>query len=206
MKIIIPTPWFEIYISEFSDGNFRDSTIHPEILRPHEQLHSTHIHALTRENRDIPFTWVDWVYTKEKDVIIGALCADCPVIILMGDGECAILHSGWRGTRSHIVHAGIALLETPRDNIKVYIWPHISKESYEVRSDFFSFFPKEYFETRWERTTFDLEKYIIDDMISVWIRKEHITTSPIDTCTNQDYHSYRRDPKSGVWCVGVKMI
>lgn len=93
---------FLVQISEISDGDFRERTTHSEIIRPEKQDHGTMIHTITSENIHTPFSHIDGVYTREKGIPIGSLGADCPTIVLMGDGECATLHSGWRGTKAQI--------------------------------------------------------------------------------------------------------
>lgn len=84
-------------------------------------MHQKDIHEINQENRDISFSECDGIYTRSPGIIIATVCADCPVIILMGEGECASLHSGWRGTKVHIAHAGIERFTTSREDIRVYI-------------------------------------------------------------------------------------
>jgi YfiH family protein len=206
MRIVDTFPWFEIFISEKSDGDIRERDICSDIIRPTKQIHEREVYEVTYENRDTPFSDYDGVYTRCRDITIGSLCADCPVIILMGDGECASLHSGWRGTEAHILHAGLERFSTLREDIRVYIWPHISRDSYEVQVDFLVHFPREYFRFLDEKIYFDIEKYIIDDLISAWIKEEHIKMSPIDTFIDPDFYSYRRDGMIGLGIVGVRMI
>ena len=198
-------PWFEIFLSNLSDGDFHDQDIHPEILRPISQLHGIEIHELTSENLRDPFTDCDGVYTRLPDISIWALTADCPIIILMGEGECAAIHSGWRGTQSHIVQYGIDRFSTPCENIRAFIWAHISHESYIVWDDFREHFPRQYFSEGGGKLTFNLEQYIIDDMLASWILRDHITCDHIDTYADTKYHSYRRDPSTWVGCISVRM-
>jgi polyphenol oxidase len=199
-------PWFEILISERSDGDFRNRDTHPDIIRPTHQAHGVEIHEVTNKNKNTPFSEVDGIYTRSPDIMIGSLCADCPIIVLMGDGECATLHSGWRGTQLHIVQIWVEKFSTPRENIRAYIWPHISRDSYEVQEDFLVHFPREYFRFLDEKIYFDIEKYIIDDLLWEWIKKENIEMSLIDTYSDADLYSYRRDGTIGLGIVGVRMI
>ena len=206
MRILTSFPWFEIFISEKNDGDFRKREIFPEIKRPLKQVHGTEIHTITGENKDVWFEGCDGTYTHEKWITIGALCADCPVIILMGQGECTAVHSGWRGTKSHIVQYAIEKFSTPYERIRAYIWPHISRDSYEVQEDFLEHFDEKYFTQKEGKIYCDLASVIIDDMITSWIPSSNITMSDIDTFSDLDYQSYRRDRNTGIGLVGVKIM
>lgn len=206
MEILSSFPWFEIYISHKNDGNFRDWLISPEIIRPMCQIHKTNIHEITSENKDIPFSEYDGIYTTVSDITIASLCADCPVIILMGSGECATLHSGWRGTKEHIVDDWVKRFHTPREDIQVYIWPHIHADSYEVQSDFLIHFPRPYFRVSGEKIYFDIVQYIVDDLISLGILESNIIISHIDTFFSFDHFSYRKSGMIWLGMVGVKML
>jgi polyphenol oxidase len=206
MQILPISSQFEISISERSDGDFRDRYTHPDIIRPIHQTHGVEIHEVTDGDKYTLFSEVDGIYTRCSDIMIWSLCADCPIIVLMGDSECATLHSGWRGTRLHIGQIGVERFTTRREDIRVYIWPHISRDSYEVQKDFLEHFPKQYFIFTGEKIYFDIEKYIIDDLIALWIEKRNIEISPVDTFVERDYYSYRRDGMIWVGIVGVKRL
>ena len=206
MQILTSFPGFEIFISEKRDGDFRKKEIFPEIKRSSKQIHGTAICTITRENADVSFEWYDGVYTGEKWITIGTMCADCPVIILMGEGECAAVHSGWRGTKAHIVQCAIGGFSTPHERIRGYIWPHISGDSYEVQEDFLEHFDEKYFTKKEGKIYCDLASVILDDMIKSWILSSNITVSDRDTFRDLEYQSYRRDRNTGIGLVGVKMI
>lgn len=206
METLHLIPWFDICISDMSDGNMSDSSVCPWIKRSIHQSHRTDIHIITEWNQDIPFTEVDWVYTKISWVTIGALYADCPIIVLIGEGECAVLHSGWRGTKAHIVSSGLALFETPREDIYAYIGPHISEDSYEVGREFMPHFPDRYFSASWDRIAFDIGQYIIDDLIGLSVERSHIIVHGGDTFSDPRYPSYRRDKTSLRSTVAVTRI
>ena len=205
MQILPDFDGFEIFISDIHDGDAVDEGFFPEMIQPGKQIHADHIHTITRENSHIRINDTDGLLTREYNLPIGVRCADCPVIILMGIGECAAIHSGWRGTQMHIVQKAVAMMGNDQQHIRAYIWPHIGKDSYEVQTDFLEHFPSEYFEKKKGRIFFDIRKYICDDLISMWLLEENITVSLIDTYTDKTYHSYRRDPQSGRWIVGVRM-
>ena len=45
----------------------------------------------------------DGIITKNKNVLLGILTADCAPIILLGNEYFGILHVGWRGLLSNII-------------------------------------------------------------------------------------------------------
>ncbi len=205
MQILTDFEGFEIFISDIHDGDALEGHFFPEMVQPENQIHSDSIQRITREDVNIRPKDVDGLLTREYDLPIGVRCADCPVIILMGSDECAAIHSGWRGTQLHIGQKAVAMMITRREEIRAYIWPHIQGYSYEVQSEFLEYFPSEYFERKDEKIFFDIGKYIIDDLVAIWLKTENIIMSSIDTCSNPSYHSYRRDRASGRGIVGVRM-
>ena len=205
MQTITDFEGFEIFISGIHDGDFHDPETSPDIHRSILQVHGTDIHIFTEKKENFS-THADGVYTREKGIIIGAQCADCPIIILMWVSECAVIHSGWRGSRLHIGQKAVMMMTTDQENIRAYIWPHIQRYSYEVQSDFLEYFPSEFFEKKDGKIFFDIGKYIIDDLIAVWLKAQNIIMSPIDTFSNPSYHSYRRDRGSGRGIVGVRIL
>lgn len=203
MQWITQFPWFQISISDTSDWDFRDILIHPEIIRSQDQIHKDEIHILEDSSKK-SFTDTDWIYTTLSNIDIWGKCADCPIIVLMWLDECAVVHSGWRWTKQHIAQKALSHFSTSLDTIQVFIWPHISKESYIVQKDFLDHFPREYFQKRNWDITFDIESYIIDDLLDIWIPLSNITSYGIDTFTSENYFSYRRDGMIWLGIVAVR--
>ena len=52
----------------------------------------------------------DGIITKNKDVLLGILTADCAPIILLGNEYFGILHVGWRGLLNNIISNAVNLL------------------------------------------------------------------------------------------------
>lgn len=206
MEYIDSFPWFRIMISHLSDGDFWDVVIFPEITRSHKQVHGREIHILDEATVWQSFSEKDWIYTKLGWYAIGALCADCPIIIIMWDNECAVIHSWWKGTKAHISLVWLTLFQTRKDDIKVYIWPHISSSSYEVQKDFLEYFPKEYFHEKNKKYFFDIQRCIMSDLVGYGIRMENIFMHWADTFVNRNFHSYRRDSTSARSIVAVERI
>ena len=121
MQILTDFEDFEIFISDIHDGDALGENFFPEMVQPENQIHADSIHIVIRENNSLRPKDVDGLVTREYDLPIGVRCADCPVIILMGSGECAAIHSGWRGTQLHIGQKAVAMMITRREEIRAYI-------------------------------------------------------------------------------------
>ena len=81
----------------------------------------------------------DGIITKNKNVLLGILTADCAPIILLGNEYFGILHVGWRGLLSNIILKAVNLFikrGEKKENIKFFIGPHLKFKSFEVQSDF----------------------------------------------------------------------
>ena len=108
----------------------------------------------------------DAVITREKNVGIGVVTADClPVMLYDRAGHAVgIIHAGWRGLSKKIITETIAKMHsnfgTEAENLQVYLGPSADVCCYEVQQDFLSHFPKTIFdnqiiETRGEQFYFN---------------------------------------------------
>ena len=72
----------------------------------------------------------------ERGIALAVSVADCvPIFMAHSSGLVAILHSGWRGTVSRIIDAGVnayARLGFPPDELTVHLGPAICGRCYEV--------------------------------------------------------------------------
>jgi polyphenol oxidase len=206
MEIIQTFQEYEICITHQLDGDMRINDHLSSIIRPYHQVHGTDIGEYFG-NGDAPFMNVDGIYTKVPGVAIGWLCADCPILLFLWKGEVAAIHSGWKGTKANIVEHAISFFQnTARNEIQVFIWPHIWLESYEVQSDFFAHFPMKYIHEKEWKYYFDIESVLIDQLSALGILKNNIISHGDDTFKEKKYYSYRRDGMIWVWCVSVKML
>lgn len=83
----------------------------------------------------------DAMATKEPDIILGILTADCAPVLL-ADSEAGVIgaaHAGWKGAIGGVTDSVIAAMETlgaNRTHITAAIGPCIAQESYEVDGAF----------------------------------------------------------------------
>ena len=81
----------------------------------------------------------DGIITRNKNVLLGILTADCAPIVLLGNEYFGILHVGWRGLLGNIILNAVNIFikrGEKKENIKFFIGPHLKFKSFEVQSDF----------------------------------------------------------------------
>lgn len=206
MEIIQAIHGYEICITHQLDGDMRINDHLSTIIRPYPQVHGTVVREYVG-NDDVPFMSIDGIYTRVPGATIGCLCADCPILLFLWKGEIASVHSGWKGTKANIIAPALKRFEnTPRNEIQVFIWPHIGSSSYEVQSDFFPHFDKKYIHEREWKFYFDIEAVLVDQLLWEGITPTNIYSHSDDTFRDEKYFSYRRDGMIGVGCVSVKML
>lgn len=141
----------------------------------------------------------DALITTCKNKFFGVLVWDClPIILYDEESEIiACIHAWWRWTYLKIVQKTLRKIEEMGfkiRNIRVYIWPSISKESYEVWSDVASLFDDKVKQKKAELWKYwlDLKQENVNQLMELWVDKENIETSSIDTFTDKNYFSARR--------------
>lgn len=75
----------------------------------------------------------DAMITEAADLALTIAAADCAPVVLTGEREVGMVHSGWRGTLSGI--AGKTALEMDGAEVRAYIGPVIRECCYEVSEE-----------------------------------------------------------------------
>lgn len=165
-----------------------------EIIRQH-QIHSD-IVRIIEDTTD--FFDSDAMITNHKSFCLNISIADC-IAILIYDTKNEIIagiHSGWRGTELNIVGKTISKMQkefnSNTNDLLVFISPSALCENYEVGKEFNFIFPK-YVKEIEGKYYFDNRAAVIDQILSCGISKSNIEISELDTITNMDLHSFRRD-------------
>lgn len=168
------------------------------------QVHSNNI-AIAHDHGVNFYDDTDGLIGEKGDVLV-IKSADClPVIVYdCVNKRIAAVHSGWKGTANSIVKEAIQKmmgLGSITEDLKIYVGPHIQKNSFEVMDDVKDVFEKNF---SYEDIIFkkDETHYLIDlgqvvkcDAMSLGVKEENIYISSVDTVTDQHFHSYRRDKK-----------
>ena len=192
--------------------------------RPH-QTHSDHVFhitpdffSLTEEERKATLEGIDAVISDVKDVCLGISTADC-IPVLIYDKEhhaAAAIHAGWRGTLQRIVEKTIHTMQntfgTCPESCKAVIGPGISQESFEVGWEVHQQFLDAGFpmdnvtivlpsnDGNGTKPHLDIKEINRQQMLSSGIKAENIFLSDIDTFTNEQYFSARREQKGPEKC------
>lgn len=189
------------------------------------QTHSENIFVVTRENyssgvfeQASAIKNVDAFVTKEKNIAIAVLVADCVPILLFDKEQkvIAVIHAGWQGTLKEItkktVEKMIRKFDCQSKNIIVGIGPSIGPCHFEVQEDVFSQFAKVFGD---ENKTLikEADKLFIDlwelnkqQLLGVGISKENIEIMKKCTvCENEDFFSVRKEKITGRFIAGIML-
>ncbi|MBQ7674137.1 MAG: peptidoglycan editing factor PgeF [Alphaproteobacteria bacterium] len=141
----------------------------------------------------------DAMVTKEKNIAIGILTADCTPILFFDPVQSVVgaAHAGWRGAVGGVIEATIKSMRNlgcEPQNIVAAIGPCIGRNSYEIDDDF-----KRNFSGSGDcfclinmRLHFNLPKFCRQRLLKSGITEANIETIDIDTYKNcNNYFSYR---------------
>jgi polyphenol oxidase len=152
---------------------------------------------------------VDGLVTRQKNIALGVLTADCGPV-LFTDSEAGVIgccHAGWKGAVGGVTDATVAAMEklgAVRSKIVAVIGPTISQTAYEVGPEF----PKPFLEqssahskffvpsTKPEHFMFNLPGYIRQRLQGLGLASVH----DLGLCTYTDearFYSYRRATHRG---------
>lgn len=146
---------------------------------------------------------VDALITQTPCLKLTVKTADCAPILIVDvqTKTVAAIHAGWKGALQGIIEITVLkmmMLGGHPDYMVVGIGPHIQKHSFEADEAMRSLFPvtEHHFFTKKDngRFEFDFHAYIVHRLKRAGIT--HIDSVLIDTFTDNDYNSYRRDPKN----------
>lgn len=158
----------------------------------------------------------DGQWTNEKKLVLNIFTADClPIMITDTAGTwTAAVHAGWRGVENRIVAKALAEFKGEFSKLRIFIGPHIQMKSFEVETEvkdqlLRSLFKvsnlieleSEIVQPRAEdpgRCIVDLQAIVTKQFQEFGILPKQIEVSQVDTKSDSDWHSFRRDrEKSG---------
>jgi polyphenol oxidase len=146
----------------------------------------------------------DALITKEKNIAIAVLTADCVPIILYDSKAqiIAAIHAGWKGAFKNIISNTLnemIKIGASKNNIHSVIYPAIAQQSYEVDNNFYQNFlteslaNKKFFihSNKAGHFLFDLVSYVAQKLAMGGVKE--VNRTDIDTVTNpKECFSYRR--------------
>lgn len=143
--------------------------------------------------------------TKEKKEALVISTADCmPVMIYCPTSQqIAAVHAGWRGIQNQIIMKTINLMilnGAKAESMTTVIGPHILQKSFEVEEPVCSQLQKSSYNQSEELYQKSNNKYFVDLLSIAKSQMNHLKVSfnlknclLMDTKTNLNLHSYRRD-------------
>jgi len=144
----------------------------------------------------------DAMVTKEKNLALAILTADCPSIFIADKekGVIALAHAGWKSTRSSIVKKTVSIMKNKfgvnTKNILVYFGPAIRNCCYEVGDEFLDCF-KRGIRRQSKRLFLDLIGVNQLQLEESGVSKDSIFDCGICTsCQNDIFFSYRKEGSS----------
>jgi len=147
----------------------------------------------------------DAAITRERNVVLGVLSADClPILVAERNGTAiAVAHAGWRGLARGVVEHTIAAMAIDPTSLVAWLGPAIGRDAFEVGSDVQAAFVDEdpgaaaHFAPRRNG------KWLADLRALAGLRLTRCGVHDIhgvDLCTHRDaarFYSYRRDGETG---------
>ncbi len=142
----------------------------------------------------------DALLSFDPAVGIGVYTADCvPVLYAVeARGGLAAAHCGWRGAAAGLAGKTLCRLSERGDvapeDIRVWLGPSIAQASYEVGPELCDRFASQHLRKRASGTyELDVAGVVVEDLLANGAELGNITCSTIDTYTNEECYSYRRD-------------
>lgn len=224
------------HISSRVDGNMAFNTIHSPVEATQnreafakkqgfsldrvvgiQQAHTDNIQIVTAADTGkgarewaSAFPATDGLVTKEKDLILLILGADCSLISFYDPVQSVVglVHSGWQGTAKQIASKMIRLLQSdfsskPED-IQVSLSPSAGVCCYEVGEDILEQFTSEpCLEIRNRKTYLNVKQTIVNQCLAEGVPAGNIKVDSVCTICDDHYYSFRREAEQagrfGLW-------
>lgn len=173
------------------------------------RMKQVHGHEILVAQTDGDIRNGDAQFTNNEKWALNVVTADCtPVMIYSRDRRfVAGIHAGWRGVEQRIVPLTIERLEEEGcepEEMQFFIGPHIEQKSFEVQKDVLDQLLESFededktsvYKQRGDRYLVHLAKIIEHQLAEYGISSDQINIFSMDTMTNPQFHSYRRDKEN----------
>ena len=157
----------------------------------------------------------DGIITNKPNIPLMVMVADCIPILLYDRAKKVIgaVHAGRNGTFKSISKKAVTIMKEKFDSnpedIVVSLGASIKDCCYEVGEDLANVamksFGKKYVVKRDDNFYLDLQTLNLDQLKSVGVKEENIEISPVCTCCDKNYFSYRRDGVTGRFAGVIKL-
>ena len=160
------------------------------------QTHSNHVKYIDVSGK---YADCDGLITSNANVVLSLQTADCVPIFMVdkSTGTRALIHAGWRGVVSNIVHTGMKLFQNNGiypEKLHIFLGHAICGNCYEVGNEVANHFLESSKVQRDDgKWCVNLHKQIIEQLATFKIQKTQIKASTICTFESSNCCSYRRD-------------
>jgi YfiH family protein len=170
-----------------------------------KQTHSDIFHIINRNEPIHPQPEGDALGTEIKKQYLAIKTADCLPVMIHDpvSNRVAAVHAGWKGVANRIVPKTIAQYFSSAAKLYIFIGPHIMQGSFEIKEDVLSQLRSTVSPDSWKKVSLETkgDRYYVNLVSLVRAQIEfdfpniqlEMNISDIDTKTNEDYNSYRRD-------------
>lgn len=148
----------------------------------------------------------DGMITREKDIFLGVLTADCVPILMISPKEKLVVavHAGWRGTLAGIAEKAVRLLQerygVAASDVEAALGPSIGSCCYEVKNDVAGPLMKKWGKlttpsifVREGKSFIDLRRLNRDILRASGVPGNQLyQVGPCASCSAEDFFSYRR--------------
>ena len=176
--------------------------LNSENLFSMNQTHSNNVTVINNANKHIQKINSDALVTKQRNIGISVLTADCVPVLIYDEVNqiIACVHAGWKGAVSGIVENTLNTISKMSRNskINVAIGPCIGVNNYEVGKEFYAKFinvskknEKFFLSNRKGKLLFDLRNYVNSKFEELEVN--HVENIDFDTfLENKHFFSFRR--------------
>lgn len=189
-----------LYSEALDKGRFETWTEKPNLNFHHvTQVHGIDIVSLETLPSEADGMMVSW---DELSQPLSIKTADCLPVVIEGEKGVAFLHAGWKGLANGILKRPEVAMIIPQ---RVFIGPSIHVCCFEVSPDFKDNFKlSPFFKESEGKLYFDLQQEA-NRLLKEEFPHLLIGISPVCTCCDMNFHSYRRDKtKNRNWNLYIK--
>lgn len=195
---------------ETIDALIKELGIKPEtVVRP-VQSHGTTITVIDEkvDKGTVEIKDCDGLVTKQKNVLLSVMTADCVSIIYvdMKNGIVGVSHQGWKGSLARMAQKMVdRMVEfgAEKSVIQCMLGPSIGEECYDVDKDRYSKFKEEFFsyyhlfaKEKEGKYSLNLNELNVQQLIEAGIGITNISSvEKCTSCEKDDFYSFRRDSK-----------
>ena len=181
--------------------------LHSKDLFTMNQTHSNKVVVINNSNRHTQRVNSDALITKQKNIAISVLTADCVPVLIYDEVNqiIASVHAGWKGALSGIIENTLnEIIKIGKNNkINVAIGPCINVNNYEVGNEFYNTFIQEsknnekfFLFGKKNKFFFDLRRYVNSKVEK--FEPNYVENIDFDTFSeNENFFSFRKSKQMG---------